>query len=469
MKRMGMRFLALLLAGLLLATPALADVYYEVFVRAFADSDGDGTGDLPGLQAKLPYLNDLGVEGLWLMPIYPSPSYHGYDVTDYRAINPEYGTMEDFLALLDAAHEKGMRVLIDLPINHSSNEHPWFTERPDWYVWADDEANLKLNVWGANVWKPRGGGHYYAIFWDGMPDLNYDNPAVRAEMINVARYWLDLGVDGFRLDATSHIYGMGEVSSRQEIGLSAQWWREFHAALSETHPDAFLLGEAWEVLDARAEILTGLDAVVNFDVGEAIIPLIKNGGSGANYVKSLVAAYAAYAAQNPEYTDAPFLTNHDQARIYNAVGSRPERAKMAANMLLTLPGIAFLYYGEEIGMLGAKPDEEIRTPMLWGADDPMETSWHASKYNKRTVPVAEQLADPDSLLNHYKKWIAIRAEHPALSEGVMAIADVGNPIVAAYTLTAPEETLLVIHNFTQNPQETSEGILEPYSTTLRPR
>jgi glycosidase len=198
-----------------------------------------------------------------------------------------------------------------------------------------------------------------------------------------------------------------------------------------------------------------------------ITALIKSGGSGKSYVKSLQAIYDAYALTRPDIPDAPFLTNHDQNRIYSMLGAKPERAKMAANMLAALPGNAIMYYGEEIGMMGAKPDEELRTPMLWGGDEPLQASWMPSKYNKKTVGVYEQDADPDSLLNHYRRLFAFRAEHPSLSRGTFKAAEVGNDIVAAYTLTMPDESALVIHNFTAAEQATSEGILEPYSTLIK--
>ena len=463
---MKARILCILLIALLIAAvPASAEVTYEVFVRAFADSDGDGVGDLKGLMRKLDYLSELGVDSLWLMPVFPSPSYHGYDVTDYRSINPEYGTMEDLEALLADAHSRGMAVILDLPINHTSIDHPWFRERPEFYRWADERANLDLRVWGEKVWKPYGDTWYYAIFWDGMPDLDYENPDVRDEMIDIALYWLDMGVDGFRLDAASHIYGMGEWSARQEIERSASWWVEFQIACVAKNPNCYLLGEAWESLDKRAALLAGLDAAVNFDVGGAIIALLRTGGSGKGYVRNLALTYAAYAEVRPGIPDAPFLTNHDQNRVYAALGAKPERAKMAANMLLTLPGNPILYYGEEIGMMGAKPDEEIRTPMLWGGGDRSETRWHPSIYNTRTLTVAEQDADPDSLLNHYRRLLAFRRAHPALTGGEFDAADVGNDIVAAYALSTPEERALIIHNATAVQQETAEGVI-PACTSL---
>jgi glycosidase len=227
---------------------------------------------------------------------------------------------------------------------------------------------------------------------------------------------------------------------------------EFYSAAKETNPDCYILGEAWETLDKRAALMKGLDSALNFDVGEYIIGLIKSGGSGTVYVRNLQKIYSAYDAVRENAVDAPFLTNHDQNRIYGMAGAKPERAKMAANMLLTLPGNPIVYYGEEIGMMGAKPDEEIRTPMLWGGGDPLLTGWRESRYNKTAKPVAEQLNDPGSLLNHYKTWIALRNAHPALLMGTLSAFDAGNSVLAAYTMQGGDETLHVIHNFTAKDQ-----------------
>ncbi len=456
--------------ALLLTVPAQAverGVYYEVFVRSYADSDGDGIGDLNGLAQKLDYLSGLGVKGLWLMPVFPSPSYHGYDVTDYRSIHPEYGTMADFEAFLSAAHERGMKVLLDIPFNHTSTEHPWFVESKEplsdkrsWYRWADESTegvSLKQSVWGSNVWHESESGWYYALFWDGMPDLNFETTAVRKEVISIVQYWLDKGVDGFRLDATSHIYAEGEFSRMQETDRSAQWWAEFFTAVKGSHPDCYILGEAWENVERRAQLLRGLDSALNFDVGEYIIKLLKSGGSGKVYVQNLQKIYDAYARVRENVIDAPFLTNHDQNRLYGMVGAKMERAKMAANMLLTLPGNPIVYYGEEIGMLGAKPDEELRTPMLWGGGDPLQANWRESRYNKSTKPVIEQQNDPDSLLSHYETLIALRNAHPALLLGTLSPFDAGNDVLAAYTMQGGDETLHVIHNFTAKEQMATVG------------
>lgn len=469
LKRLLRKGLLLLLPALLLLSspPALArqpegEVIYEIFVRAFADSDGDGIGDFKGLQGKLDYLAGLGVGAVWLMPIHPSPSYHGYDVTDYRGVNPDYGSLDDFTSFLAQAHARGIRVLLDLPLNHTSSSHPWFLESKkedspyrQYYHWKKEgeEGLLEgLTVWGDKPWKRAGDSWYYAIFWGGMPDLNYDNPAVRREALDIARYWLGLGVDGFRLDATSHIFGEGETARLQDIAASSAFWREFSSEIKRDFPDALLLGEAWEPLDKRAELARGLDSLVNFDVGDRLLPLIKTGGSGAAFVQAMYDIQAAYQKTNPGYVDAPFLSNHDQTRVAAVLQLKPEKMKLAARILLTLPGRPIVYYGEEIGMSGAKPDEELRTPFLWGEGDGAQTAWRASRYNNRTVPLLAQEKDPDSLYRVYRDMIAFRNSHPALARGRLEPFAGDNPIPLAFYMISEEETLLVLHNPSSNEQ-----------------
>ena len=463
-KKAYILILALALAWVLVMpcpqAQAESGVYYEIFVRAFADSDGDGVGDLRGITQKLDYLADtLGVEGLWLMPTFPSPSYHGYDITDYRAVSPDYGTMDDMTELLEQAHARGMRVLLDLVINHTSWEHPWFLdpEKRDWYHWTDGQdpsVSLERQMWGRPVWNKRGSQWYYAIFWEGMPDLNFDNPAVRQEMKDIATFWLELGVDGFRLDAVSHIYGSGETGSIQDIGASAEWWREFTAHCLSVNPDCILVGEAWEPMDERAQIGEALGSVFHFDLGEEIVNLLRRGGSAEVWLDNLLRRLDMYQqVAGPDFVDAPFLSNHDQDRVAGALRNNIGMGRAAAAMYLLLPGRPFVYYGEEIGMQGAGPDEEKRTPMLWGEEDPQQTSWRESRYNTKTVPVDVQLEDPASLLWAYRGLIGARAAFPALRDGGITAHSSGNPRVAAWRRSTPEQSLLVYINLEATEQQ----------------
>ncbi|HPF94793.1 MAG TPA: alpha-amylase family glycosyl hydrolase, partial [Tenuifilaceae bacterium] len=233
-------------------------VFYEVFVRSFYDSNSDGKGDIQGLIEKLDYLNDgdpntdtdLGVTGIWLMPIMQSPSYHGYDATDYRTVEQDYGSNADFVQLVNEAHARGIKVIIDLVMNHTSNQHNWFTEstntesdKRDWYVWSDTNPGFS-GPWGQTVWHYSNGSYFYGLFWSGMPDLNYNTQAVKDEMFDIARFWLeDLNVDGFRLDAVKYIYEEGE--DLENLPETIQFWKDFRSYYKSVNPDAFSVGEAW--------------------------------------------------------------------------------------------------------------------------------------------------------------------------------------------------------------------------------
>jgi pullulanase/glycogen debranching enzyme len=257
-------------------------VFYEVFVRSFQDSDGDGVGDINGLIERLDYLNDgdpetsddLGVTGIWLMPIMESPSYHGYDVVDYTMIDEEYGTEEDFRRLIEEANARGIKVIVDLVMNHTGRDHPWFQESldpdsayRDWYVWADENPGFR-GPQGQRVWHAAGDDYYYGLFWDGMPDLNYENPDVTAEMYEITRYWLeDMGVDGFRLDAIKHMIEDG--ANQQNTPATHAWLAEFYTFYKGVNPDAFSVGEAW----------TGTQQVVDYTGDEVDIPITIRTGS----------------------------------------------------------------------------------------------------------------------------------------------------------------------------------------------
>ena len=332
--------------------PSIRGVWYEIFVRAFADSDGDGIGDFNGLTAKLDYLVDLGISGLWLMPINESPSYHQYDVTDYYTIDPDYGTMEDFNAFLAACKERNIEVIIDLVVNHSSSQHPWFVEASnnpeseyrEYYRWAEEDTE------GINVkdrWYRKGDQYYFAHFWDQMPDLNFDSPKVREEIKNIAKFWLEKGVAGFRMDAAMHIYTTNELKNGSNLLAPNQdWWKEFDEFCKEVNSDYYLVGEVWADAKTRSFYIDSFETLFNFDVGnDTIITTVKTGNdNGLN--KTVQNAYKYYDKANEDYIDAPFLTNHDQARVMTLLGSDETKAKLAATMYLTLPGNPFIYYGE---------------------------------------------------------------------------------------------------------------------------
>lgn len=465
--------LPFLLAPMLLAAPASAEpgwphaVTYQVFVRAFADSDGDGIGDLRGLTSKLDYLADLGVEALWLLPIHPSPSYHKYDVTDYRAIHPDYGTMEDFEEFLAAAKKRGLRVILDLVVNHTARAHPWFqsamtgpdNEFFDFYVWEkrDEVGSTTVEATGPDTdnvrrWNEAPGVedyYYYAYFFGGMPDLNFDNPEVRREIYDIGRFWLEKGVDGFRLDAAKHIF----PDDRAEDTVA--FWKEFRAEMEQANPDVLLVGEVWTDGEEVKTYLPGLPSLFNFELAGATLEALEK-GRGAGLAERHANLRASYDEITQDYIDATFLSNHDQNRVLSVLGDE-DRARVAASLLFTLPGSPYIYYGEEIGMLGVKPDFYIREPMLWQPEPdpdrarPRQRRWRelpgvVHSTDETVRPVAVQQEDPDSLLNHYRTLIHLRNRTPALSVGDLEPLEGLDQQLSGFVRRHPSGDALVLHN-----------------------
>ncbi len=427
-------------------------VFYEVFVRSFADSDGDGIGDLRGLTGRLDQLNDgdpttttdLGVTALWLMPTFPSPSYHGYDVTSYTGVNPDYGTLADMRALVAAAHKRGMAVILDLPLNHTSSQDPWFVDsekggaHADWYVWSSSPQ-------GSN-WYPDGARYYYAAFGADLPDLNVNDPAVTAELTKDAGYWLtDVGIDGFRLDAAKYMIEDGPTT--QNTPETHAWLGDLRQTLQRGSPGALTLGEVWDTSPISASYVpTALDMTFDFTVASGYVDAA-NSGDGSSIGRILARITTLY----PPGGFGTFLTNHDQDRVASTLNGDPAKLRLAAEMLLTGPGVPFVYYGEEIGMTGQKPDERIRTPMRWDASGPSagfsaHAPWETLSPDPTTTNVATEAADPASLWSAYRDLIALRASHPALAEGtyVPVVSDARNVIAAIRS--SPSETALVLTN-----------------------
>ena len=433
-------------------------VFYEIFVRSFRDSDGDGVGDFNGITEKLDYLQELGIRGIWLMPINPSPSYHGYDVTDYYAVNPDYGTMDDFKHLLEEAHSRDIRVIIDLVLNHTSSRHPWFEEasRPgsgyhDWYVWREEDPGT-LGPWGAQAWyRANNGLYYYAIFWDQMPDLNYANEDVQEEAKKITSFWLEeVGIDGFRLDAVRYLAEDDKLADSDANHAFLEEWGEYYRSIA---PQAFTVGEAWtDNANVKEYIQTDeeLDAAFNFDLSTAIIKSINE--SSNTSVRFLL---QTTGRDFPQQDNANFLTNHDMPRVMNQLGQDVEKAKAAAGVLLTAPGIPFIYYGEEIGMLGMKPDELIRTPMQWSDEEAAGFTegapWEAINADYPDVNVEAQAGDRLSLLEHYRSLIELRNARPALRIGETYVAESASSKLVSYIRASEEEILLVVINIDDAP------------------
>lgn len=460
MKKLVLALLAL--TGAAAAQPAEGTVFYEIFLRSFQDSDGDGIGDLRGATERLDYLQGLGVGGVWLMPLHPSPSYHGYDVTDYRSVNPDYGTLQDFKAFLTAAHERGMDVVMDLVVNHTSSAHPWFVqaeaggERRAFYSFRDQDPGWQ--GLGGSAWHPSGDAYYLGLFWSEMPDLNYRNPAALREMQEVARYWLELGVDGFRVDAIQHVLesDTGLIANTPE---NIAWVGEFEAFIKSVKPDAYLVGETWTDTETivRYHERVNLDLSFNYPLFTALTSSVQDRDPSAlaHVLEQDAQLYPADALS------ATFISNHDQIRPGTALGflRRDEaRLKLAAGLLLTLPGTPFLYYGEELGLPNGSgdADEEKRTPMPWNAlanaGFTTGTPWYAFSTHEAEISVAAQEIDPDSVLNWYKKLIALRNAHPALAQGTLTLEPQDNPAILGVRREGGGERLLILANFDDETQ-----------------
>ncbi|WP_199614471.1 alpha-amylase family glycosyl hydrolase [Paenibacillus alkalitolerans] len=445
-------------------------VYYEIFVRTFYDTNGDGIGDLNGVTEKLDYLADLGVRGIWLMPVNPSPSYHGYDVTDYYGINPDYGTVDDLKRLTDEAHKRDIKIIMDFVVNHSSVQHPWFIEsakgedspKRDWYTWADVETPVTGgSATGASkAWHAKNGSHYLGVFWEGMPDLNLDNPEVRQEMIAVGKHWLELGVDGFRLDAAKHIYEnlQSDRGKPETAEKNMAWWQEFRKAMEEQNHGIVMIGEVWDSPAVVAPYFNhAMSSAFNFDLAKRVLDMVRSETS-SNIAFSLDRIYALYhKSAGGAFTDSIFLANHDQNRVISVLGGNLDHARMAASVLLTLPGNPFLYYGEEIGMAGMKPDEHIREPFPWTNDRTAagNTSWIVPKFNGKEAASAEEMvSDPDSLYSHYKRLIEYRNGDPAMHNGGIVEFKLDNDKIESYIrATSGGDASLVVHNLGKEPAE----------------
>jgi alpha-amylase len=445
-------------------------VFYEIFVRSFYDSSGDGIGDFRGLTQRLDYLNDgnpdtpddLGITGIWLMPIHESPSYHGYDVADYRSVNRDFGTMDDFRDFLRAAHDRGIAVIIDFVLNHSSSEHPWFQKSAqndpayrNFYRWRSNHPGYN-GPWGQNVWHLRNNSYYYGLFWSGMPDINFRHQPVKDSLFAAADFWLrDIGIDGFRLDAVKYIYEDEEGPSLQNLPETYDFFNQFTQQVRASNPNAFTVGEAWTsteqvipyVIDNR------IDFAFEFDLSFAIMNAVQS-GIATRLIDQMQMVYTMY----PYQQFATFLTNHDQVRVMSQLNDIG-KAKAAATIYLTLPGVPFIYYGEEIGMRGNKPDPDIRTPMQWTAGNQAGfttgSPWRAVNPDYTTVNVAAQQADENSLWNLYRSLISARNNFSALQTGSYQLASASSNSIYSFTRSHENETILVVIN--TSPQSISSA------------
>ena len=436
--------------------------YYEIFPYSFYDSNGDGVGDLKGITSKLDYLNDgdtktttdLGVEGIWLMPIMPSPSYHKYNVADYKAIDEAYGTMDDFKELLTEAHKRNINVIIDFVINHTSRQHEWYQKaieelkagKTDGYAqYYHFKENNKENGWN----KAGVGNWYYECQFDAdMPDLNLTNEKVRSEIEDIVKFWLDMGVDGFRLDAVKYYESTGTEDSVKDL----KWLYDYAKSVKD---DVYMVGECWDGSGVISNYYkSGVDSFFNFDMQGATGRVNKavNSEDVLSYVQALEKWQKTIKANNPNAIDTPFISNHDTARSAGFITSLTSQ-KMAAAMYILAPGNSFVYYGEEIGMTGSKSDPDKRTGMYWESRDAegyVKIVPGATNLEFPEKSVEEQLKDDNSLLSFYKRVIALKNQNPEIARGDITAVDLGNKSVAGYVSSYNDSKVMVIYNVSGN-------------------
>lgn len=451
-------------------------VWYEIFVYSFCDSDGDGIGDLKGVTGKLDYLQELGINGIWLMPIHPSPSYHKYNVSDYRAIDPAYGTLEDFRELLEQCGARNIRVIMDLVVNHTGSDHAWFTAACEYLRTLGDAEpnaqdcpyvdyyNFSREFHTGYTQVPGTDWYYESRFSPDMPDLNLGSDAVRAEIRDIMDYWLGLGVSGFRVDAAKEFYS-GQTDANIEV---LSWLQQTLRGLKE---DAYLVAEVWDSFDQVTRYYeSGITSIFNYPFGDStgkIIKVIRGAGNAATvttFATALEKADKAYLGANPDYIDAPFLSNHDVGRIAGFCGGDAAKTKLAGAMNLLMSGSAFLYYGEEIGMTGSGNDPSKRAPMYWNAArDSGTTQPPPECVLPESYPfgsLEEQRFDDDSIYNYYRQLIAIRQAIPVISHGrTTAEAALNTGCVSAFRKTWGEESCIVLMNISP---ETSQADLSGY-------
>ena len=438
--------------------------FYEIFVYSFCDSNGDGIGDLQGVISKLDYLQELGINGIWFMPIHPSQSYHKYDVRDYYDIDPQYGTLADFEALMAECQKRDIHVITDLVLNHTGDDHEWFLTACDYlrslpagaepnpaeckyvdYYYFYPEAGANRHAISGCQW------YYEGMFSPDMPDLNLANENVRSDITDIMKFWIDKGVAGFRLDAAKEFYS-GSIDKNVEV---LNWIQTTATSLK---PDCYLVAEVWENFGAIKEYYnSGITSIFNFAFGNSngkIAQVVRGAGSPTTvqtYATALETADTGYSESNPDYIDAPFLSNHDVGRIAGFANRDPLKMKMSAAMNVFMSGSCFIYYGEEIGMIGSGNDPSKRAPMVWneardnGTTNPPPECELPEEYPLGSLEV--QKNDDNSLYNYYRLLIAIRKALPIISHGrTTAETALNVGCVSAQRKTWNDESCIILMN-----------------------
>ena len=443
---------------------------YEIFVYSFCDSNGDGIGDLNGIRSKLDYISDLGFDAIWLTPVHPSATYHKYDVDDYYSIDPAFGTMEDYEALLRECHSRGIRVYLDLVLNHTSEDHEWFKAASDYLHelpsgWEPDTSYCRYFDYYNFTRQPADGytnldgteWYYESGFWSEMPELNLRSEAVRGEIRDILAYWLDKGVDGFRLDAVT-AYFTGDTESTIEF---LNFLKETGCSID---PDCYFAGEAWTDSDNIETLYTsGIDSLFDFPFSgrEGIIAqTVRGSRTGYDFVREMVQAEEKYGRACSGYIGAPFYTNHDMDRSAEYYEDESgSAAKMAYAMSLLMTGNAFVYYGEEIGMNGAGKDENRRAPMYWSdttADPDMCIGPpYMDQVYMKYPPLDDQINDELSIYRWFAEVIRVRNAFPAIARGATeAAGTISDDTTAAFFRRSESDAdLLIVMNLSPQPAE----------------
>ena len=439
-------------------------VFYEIFVGSFSDSNGDGIGDLRGIINRMDYLNDgddssgksLGVEGIWLTPIFKSSSYHKYDINDYYTIDKDFGTEEDLKELLELCHQRNVKVILDLPINHTGTLNPWFsaftiaqrngdTEDPyyDFYTYISEGENTPA---GRSFSALAGTDIYYECNFSGsMPELNYDNDEVRQAALDVAKYYINLGVDGFRFDAAKYIY-FGDNEK------TAQFWQWYVDELKAIKPDIYTVAEVWDDDGITDKYFPAVNCF-NFTTSQVngLITQTAQAGDVNKYTAYIQGYVEKVNAMNKDAMIVPFIANHDTDRAAGYLTVASGQMMMAANLYLLSSGSPFIYYGEEIGLRGsrggANTDANRRLKMEWGDGDTVEDPEGTDYAVERVyATVQEQLPDGNSLYNYYKKLIMIRKANPAICRGEYTALQFTGTKLGGFTSTYEGTTVAVLHN-----------------------
>jgi maltose alpha-D-glucosyltransferase / alpha-amylase len=493
-------------------------VFYEIHLRAFYDGNGDGSGDLRGLTEKLEYLKWLGIDCIWLLPMYPSPLRDGgYDVADFLSVHPDYGAIEDFSRFVDQAHQLGIRVIADFVMNHTSSDHPWFEEsrsspdspKRDWYVWSDTDkryegariifTDTEISNW---TWDPVAGAYYWHRFFHHQPDLNYENEEMQQAMLDALRFWLDLGLDGFRLDAVPYLYEQ-DGTNCENLPATHAFLRKVRAHLDESHPDTVLLAEANQWPADVVEYFGDGDEchmAFHFPVMPRMFMALRREEAKPIY---------EILAQTPEIPGncqwGLFLRNHDELtlemvadeerdymyaeyakdpRMRINVGIRRRLAPLLDNgrdeielvhaILFSLPGSPVLYYGDEIGMgdnVHLSDRDGVRTPMHWTGD--RNAGFSRADFAQLYLPplmdpvtgyqavnVEAQLRSPTSLLRWLHRFIALRKEHPVFGLGTYEPLAPDNPRIFAHVRRYEEDIVLCVHNLARSAQAVTLDLSE---------